>query len=1086
VENYASLSYTLAKLYAGIDSFDIATSIMTDVVETRKKYLEEGDVRYIESLCNLAEYYSLSNHYQEAIDIGEEAVRCIRVMKGDTIPSLMIGLHNLARYYADFGNYDRARILMSEAVELQKKEEEHSLRYLESLSLLAEYCGKSIDIEDALIEGMKILRTIQMTDKKSDECYKCLNNLSCIYEKTDSFNIAISLIEEYLNHHVTDSDTLDIDYLLAKIRLAKDYSAISQYNKAATIQEDVVTALRKNEEERKSYALSLSTLSCYYNNTRQKHKALPVAEESIKVFTPFVKDNLYDYATVFLRNLAACYTSNGDYDTSLNIYKKAALILDSLVGKNSLEYAETLNLMAISYEKKDSIEIAITIMKDITEKWNRLINDSSIKYNNRDVFRYYCRWLNSLAEFYNDYNQYTEAILIGEKIQALCASANYHIANSEQSAFLNNLARYYSNLLDYSKAIKICKEAIRLEEIATGKGSPEYLKRLSNLATFYSNSGMDSLAISTLQMVIQEGVKIWEDNNHSYLWALHNLAGAYGKVDRRKAINIYKEVINIYDNQLESNSYSYAQALENIAYFYGIDRYYEEAISYNEMALKVFSLLLGNDNIKLANSYRVMSEYYSKIRDYNKALVYIQKANEIAKKYVNSKGESLGSKWESLYLHQIIPFLTSWYAKVAINNATSTVLSDLFNSILLSKRISLYRRVEGFSWDKIRDNLNVEDIAIEIICVSSFEIDANDKSESIYALVLKKDYQAPKLIKLFDSYFNVEIMAQGELFWRPLMNELNDIKNIYLSPSGYLSYSYPIENLPIGTLNSITDKYNFYRVSSTEEILKKKSRKDYKKAIIYGGLTYDNNAECSDCPDGSRSSFDPLFNTKSEAANISTTLQKEGINCTFYSEDEGTEESFKQLENQNIDIIHIATHGRYIDSSDMDKEIKGNNFLFIKQEENYMPLYEDKALTRSFLVMSGGNALIKRDSTISSTSNDGILTALEISQMNLIDVDLVVLSACESGLGEYGADNGITGFQRGFKKAGVNTLLMSLDKVDDEATRILMVEFYKNLMAGKSKHQSLKDAQHYLRQVENGKYDNPKYWASFIMLDGLN
>ena len=117
--------------------------------------------------------------------------------------------------------------------------------------------------------------------------------------------------------------------------------------------------------------------------------------------------------------------------------------------------------------------------------------------------------------------------------------------------------------------------------------------------------------------------------------------------------------------------------------------------------------------------------------------------------------------------------------------------------------------------------------------------------------------------------------------------------------------------------------------------------------------------------------------------------------------------------------------------------------------------------------------------------DDGILTALEISQMDLHGLDLVVLSACETALGDISYE-GVYGLQRGFKKAGANTILMSLDKVDDEATRILMVEFYKKLMAGKSKHQSLKDAQHHLRQVENGKYDNPKYWASFIMLDGLN
>ena len=117
--------------------------------------------------------------------------------------------------------------------------------------------------------------------------------------------------------------------------------------------------------------------------------------------------------------------------------------------------------------------------------------------------------------------------------------------------------------------------------------------------------------------------------------------------------------------------------------------------------------------------------------------------------------------------------------------------------------------------------------------------------------------------------------------------------------------------------------------------------------------------------------------------------------------------------------------------------------------------------------------------------NDVILTAYEISQLDLSDLDLVVLSACETGLGqlEFG---GVFGLQRGFKKAGANTILMSVDKVDDEATKILMVEFYRNLMDGKTKHQSLKNAQRYLRQVDNGKYDKPEYWASFIMLDGID
>jgi CHAT domain-containing protein len=117
---------------------------------------------------------------------------------------------------------------------------------------------------------------------------------------------------------------------------------------------------------------------------------------------------------------------------------------------------------------------------------------------------------------------------------------------------------------------------------------------------------------------------------------------------------------------------------------------------------------------------------------------------------------------------------------------------------------------------------------------------------------------------------------------------------------------------------------------------------------------------------------------------------------------------------------------------------------------------------------------------------DGILTAEEISQMDLSGTKIVVLSACDSGLGKVDDVDGVYGLQRGFKMAGVDTIVMSLWKVSDDATKILMVEFYRNLISGKKKCQSLTDAQKYLRKVENGKYDKPQFWASFIMLDGLN
>lgn len=114
--------------------------------------------------------------------------------------------------------------------------------------------------------------------------------------------------------------------------------------------------------------------------------------------------------------------------------------------------------------------------------------------------------------------------------------------------------------------------------------------------------------------------------------------------------------------------------------------------------------------------------------------------------------------------------------------------------------------------------------------------------------------------------------------------------------------------------------------------------------------------------------------------------------------------------------------------------------------------------------------------------NEGIITATDVSQMNLRNCELAVLSACNTALGGQGAD-GIFGLQRGFKNAGVHSLLMSLKPVYDESTSKLMVAFYQGIASGKSKRQSLLDAQ---KAVKGQGFKDGKYWAPFILLDGLD
>ena len=208
-----------------------------------------------------------------------------------------------------------------------------------------------------------------------------------------------------------------------------------------------------------------------------------------------------------------------------------------------------------------------------------------------------------------------------------------------------------------------------------------------------------------------------------------------------------------------------------------------------------------------------------------------------------------------------------------------------------------------------------------------------------------------------------------------------------------------------------------------------------------------------------------LEGTKKEAENVARiidNLTEGNVNVDVFMSSDGTEGSFKKLDEKNKRIIHIATHGFY-------------------QQDGSEKRY-DNTLLRSGLLFAGANNTF-RGIQIPLNVEDGILTAFEISLLDLRGLDLAVLSACQTGQGTVTSD-GVFGLQRGFKKAGANSLLMSLWKVDDEATCILMTEFYKNWMDGKSKYESLEIAKEKVRSIDG--WEDPKYWAAFILLDGLD
>lgn len=223
----------------------------------------------------------------------------------------------------------------------------------------------------------------------------------------------------------------------------------------------------------------------------------------------------------------------------------------------------------------------------------------------------------------------------------------------------------------------------------------------------------------------------------------------------------------------------------------------------------------------------------------------------------------------------------------------------------------------------------------------------------------------------------------------------------------------------------------------------------------------------------SRGAIEYLDGTLNEVEAIDTFLLRQQIKTELYTDSRGTEEAFKALSGRQIPLIHIATHGFSLNDDNMSQWQESANLMEILRRPSI-----DNSLSYSGLLMAGSNTTIK-GIRLPSTIEDGILTAQEIAGMDLQGLELVVLSACQTGLGQL-KDDGVFGLQRGFKKAGAHTLLMSLWSVDDHATQVMMTQFYQQLMLTHNRFLAFRQAQQAMREMG---YNDPFYWASFIMLD---
>lgn len=411
---------------------------------------------------------------------------------------------------------------------------------------------------------------------------------------------------------------------------------------------------------------------------------------------------------------------------------------------------------------------------------------------------------------------------------------------------------------------------------------------------------------------------------------------------------------------------------------------------------------------------------------------------------------------------------------------------------LICKNHPEFKKSFSFHWKEVAQSLKEGESAVEF-----FEYKDNEGKSQYGAYFIADSASLPEIIHLCSGEELEKLSVKApdarmwETVWGPLEEHIGKSQKVYFAPAGRL-YLMPIEYSLAEDHEAEDVKY--VRLTSTRNIIDRAHPVETPELmVLYGGLTYrmtpsGMQAEHSKYPgrrdldisyvrQGSEKNIEPLPNTLAEVEEIAEIVKESvGGSPVLYTGRNGVEESFKALSGSSPEVVHFATHGFFF-GNDYSNELPD---MF---DESVSQNSRDASMMRSGLLLAGSNRAFAEGETPEGVE-DGILTALEISELDLTSTELAVLSACETGLGDVDGD-GVVGLQSAFKQAGVDQLVISLWKVDDEATSTLMKEFYRQWMAeGKSKREALMAAQNAVRNSEtHPEWSNPDYWAAFILLD---
>ncbi len=668
---------------------------------------------------------------------------------------------------------------------------------------------------------------------------------------------------------------------------------------------------------------------------------------------------------------------------------------------------------------------------------------------------------------------------------------------------LNNLAALYQNQGAYAQAKPLLEESLDISRTLYGEAHPRHVTTLLNLGLLHQSVGEYKQARSHIEQVVAIRRETLNDQHPDYAFSRYAQAVLYHTLgDSERAEPIFREVMQRYTRQLQE----YFPALsekEKSAFYRQIEPVLQAVQNF------VIDRVVNQAQTSTETGQALLGDFYN-LQLLTKAIL-LNASSQIKATISNSNDEALIDRyrqWVStketlVRLYALPP--GEWKQQQgrvrSLEKRANTLEKELS---LRSTKFANDLRDRRFTWQDIRQQLQPNEAAVEIVRVEK------GKENLLFYVILAitSESEAPSVGLLRDGEameaknyyyyqnavdFRVSDILSYDLYWKPIRSLLlPQTATVYVAPDGVYHKISLNSLLNPRSEQFVIEETTIHMLSSTRELLHPPLVANHRTAYLLGDPRYRQATPADSLIESSlpsstdstlRADLDALSypveadnlytlpGTEREVNQIAQLLRHHQWQPHTYLRSEATEEVVKQLDAPRL--LHIATHAYFLSDLPHDESTAAFGL--------HLPNAAANPLLRSGLMLAGAANSLQQQTMQQRNDGpqeDGILTAYEAKNLDLSGTELVVLSACETGLGEIRNGEGVYGLQRAFLVAGAQGVLMSLWKVNDRSTAELMQMFYERWLGGENKADALRSAQLAFMKAHR----DPYYWGAFVLI----